>query len=164
MTVTLGHQPVPIIVLLSLLLSSQARPDFSGTWRFDQEKSLKPGPDGRVVLAPMLGDEVVVLQTGSSVTFRITFQGDTVVAIYDLSGVASENVSPGDIKVTSRTSWEGDKLVIDSTSEAEEAGRPVTIRTTRVIWIDEAGDLVVERSGTPASQVTASRSVYRRVK
>jgi hypothetical protein len=32
-----------------------------------------------------------------------------------------------------------------------------------VIWIDKAGDLIIERSGTPATQVTPSRSVYRRV-
>lgn len=157
-----------LIVLLASLLpatpSAQARPDLSGTWRFDQEKSLKPGPDGRIVLAPMLGEEVVVLQRGTSLTFRISFQGDTVVAVYDLTGEETENVSPGDIKVKSRASWEGQKLVIDSTSDGEEAGRPITIRSKRVIWIDQAGDLIVERSGTPAGQVTASRSVYRRVR
>jgi len=30
------------------------------------------------------------------------------------------------------------------------------------MWIDKAGDLIVERSGTPASVVTPSRSVYTR--
>ena len=157
-----------LIVLLTALLpaapSAQTRPDLSGTWRFDQEKSLKPGPDGRIVLAPMLGEEVVVLQRGTSITFRISFQGDTVVAVYDLTGAETENVSPGDIKVKSRASWEGQKLVIDSTSDGEEAGKPITIRSKRVVWIDQAGDLIVERSGTPAGQVTASKSVYRRVR
>ena len=157
-----------LIVLLPSLLpatpSAQARPDLSGTWRFDQEKSLKPGPDGRIVLAPMLGEEVVVLQRGTSITFRISFQGDTVAAVYDLTGAETENVSPGDIRVRSRASWEGQKLVIDSTSDGEEAGKPITIRSKRVIWIDQAGDLIVERSGTPVSQVTTSRSVYRRVR
>jgi hypothetical protein len=73
-------------------------------------------------------------------------------------------MSPGDITVKSRASWDGDKLVIDSISEGTETGRPVTVRTRRVIWIDKAGDLIIERSGTPVTQVTPSRSVYRRVR
>jgi hypothetical protein len=158
---------VRTIALLAILLiasAAQTRPGLSGTWTFDQEKSMKPGPDGRVVLAPMLGDDVVVLHQESSITFRISFQGQTIVAVYDLRGAESENLSPGDIKVKSRASWSDSRLVIDSTSAGEEAGNPITISTKRVIWIDKAGDLIVERSGTPASQVTASRSVYRRVK
>ena len=125
---------------------------------------MQPGPDGRIVLAAMLGDSFVALQDRKSLTFRIAVQGETVVAVYDLSGAETENVSPGDIAVRSRASWDGDRLVIDSTSEGAETGQPVTIRTKRVIWIDKAGDLIIERSGTPATQVTPSRSVYRRVR
>lgn len=157
-------------ILLTLLLAAAAAvgppqpPDLSGTWTFDQAKSLKPGPDGRIVLAAMLGDEFVALQKGTSLTLRISFQGDLVVAVYDLTGVETENVSPGDIAVKSRASWQNDRLVIDSTSDVVDQGTRVTVRTRRVIWIDEAGDLIIERSGTPASQVTPSRSVYRRVR
>jgi hypothetical protein len=124
---------------------------------------MQPGSDGRIVLAAMLGDEFVALQTARSLTLRITFQGDIVVAHYDLTGRESENISPGDIRVKSRASWQGEKLVIDSTSEGLEHGKPVIIKTKRVIWVDTAGDLIIERSGSPASQVTPSRSVYRRV-
>jgi hypothetical protein len=162
---------IAVSLVLSLCLADasagpQAKkaPDFSGTWAFDQKRSMEPGPDGRVVLAPMLGDEFVALQTPSALTFRITFNGDTIVAVYDLTGVESENVSPGDIKVTSRATWEGERLVIESSSAGEDAGKPTTIRTKRVIWIDKAGDLIIERTGTPASQVTPSRSVYRRTR
>lgn len=151
-----------VCLVLSMLAPPQARTDFSGTWTFDREKSMKPGADGRIVLAQMLGDEVVVLQTASAITFRISFHGDTVVAVYDLTGAETENVSPGNITVKSRATWQDGKLVIDSTSEGEEAGTPVTIRTKRLIWIDESGDLIVDRSGTPAREVTASRSVYHR--
>jgi hypothetical protein len=157
-----------IVVLLVCLssggLQASPRPDFSGTWTFDQEKTMQPGPDGRIVLAAMLGERFVAVQDATSVTFRITVQGQTVVAVYDLTGAESENLSPGDIIVKSRASWDGDKLVIDSTSESAETGRPVTIHTKRNIWIDKTGDLIIERSGTPVTQVTPSRSVYRRVR
>lgn len=142
--------------------SPQTRPDLSGTWAFDASKTMKPGPDGRIVLAPMLGERVVVQQSAESLTLRITVQGDVVVAVYDLTGAESRNVSPGDISVRSRASWKDDRLIIESSSEGMEQGKAVTIRTTRVLWIDESGDLIVERTGTPASAVTPSRSVYRR--
>jgi hypothetical protein len=158
------HALIALLLLAGAGAATQERPNLSGTWTFDQEKSMKPGPDGRVVLAAMLGEEFVALQTSTSLTLRITFQGDLVVAVYDLTGKATENLSPGDITVTSRASWAGEKLVIESTSAGTEDGTPVTIATKRVIWIDEAGDLIIERSGTPASQVTPSRSVYRRLR
>jgi hypothetical protein len=158
------HVLIAWLLLTGAGAAAQERPNLSGTWTFDQEKSMKPGPDGRVVLAAMLGEEFVALQTSTSLTLRITFQGDLVVAVYDLTGKESENLSPGDIKVTSRASWAGEKLVIESTSAGTADGKPVTIATKRIIWIDETGDLIVERSGTPASQVTPSRSVYRRLR
>ena len=151
-----------LALVLTAAAQVQARPDLSGTWVFDQQKTMQPGPDGKIVLAAMLGERVVVQQTDASITLRITFQGDVVVAVYDLTGAESKNVSPGDITVISRTAWKDGRLVIESTSDSVEAGKPVTVKTTRVLWIDKAGDLIVERSGLPASVVTPSRSVYTR--
>ena len=156
------HYALALSVLLQAPVATQPPADFSGTWTLDAEKTMKPGPDGRVVMAPMLGERVVVVQSATSITLRITVQGNIVVAVYDLTGAESRNVSPGDITVLSRASWKGDRLMIESTSDSVEQGKPVTIRTTRVIWIDQGGDLIVERTGTPASAVTPSRSVYRR--
>ena len=151
------------LVLLLSLSASQGSTNFSGTWTLDTEKTLKPGPDGRIVLAPMLGERVVMSQNATSITMRISVQGGVVVATYDLTGAESRNVSPGDIRVVSRASWKGDRLIIESTSDGVDQGKPVTIRTTRVLWVDKAGDLIVERTGTPASAVTPSRSVYRKL-
>lgn len=151
-----------LIVAFTLAVQVQATPDLSGTWLFDQEKTMQPGADGKIVLAAMLGERVVIQQTDTSITLRITFQGDVVVAVYDLTGAESKNVSPGDITVLSRAASKDGRLVIDSTSESIEGGTPLTIKTTRTLWIDKAGDLIVERTGSPASVVTPSRSVYTR--
>jgi hypothetical protein len=156
------HYALALLVLWQAPAATQPPTDFSGTWTFDAEKTMKPGPDGRIVLAPMLGERVTVVQNARSITMRISVQGNVVVAVYDLTGAESRNVSPGDITVISRTSWLGDRLIIESTSDGVDQGKPVTIRTTRVLSIDKAGDLIVERRGTPASAVTPSRSVYRR--
>ena len=54
------------------------------------------------------------------------------------------------------------RLIIDSKSVASEKGVTVTVDTRRVLSLDSEGNLIVERTGTPASLVTPSRSVYRR--
>jgi hypothetical protein len=156
-----GHALALSVLLLAS--ASQVPANFSGTWTLDVEKTMKPGPDGRSVMAPMLGDRVEISQSASSITMRIHVQGDVVVAIYDLTGAESRNVSPGSITVLSRAAWKGDRLAIESTSDGVDQGKPATIRTTRLLWIDKAGDLIVERTGTPASAVSPSRSVYSRV-
>lgn len=141
---------------------AQPRPDFSGHWTFDRTRSAQPW-NGRIVIAPILGDECVATQTATSFEVAITVGGQRVTAVYNFTG-ESRNLSPGDIPVTSRTSWDGDRLVIVSTSQSIVNGQPVKIETRRVLWLDADGNLVIERTGTPASEVTPSRSVYARVR
>jgi hypothetical protein len=154
-----GAQPVP----------AKARPDFSGTWAFDQVKSAQPGPDGKVMLAAMLGDEFTARQDTVTLAFAIKSGNLRVEAAYKLDGSESRNTSPGAygqpaVDVISRASWEGDRLVIVSSSVSVIQGQNVPINTRRVMWIDPAGSLIMERTGTPASEVPPSRSVYRKMK
>jgi hypothetical protein len=155
------------LVVCAMTVVFQAPPDFSGRWEFDREKTMQPGPDGRIVLAAMLGDEVVVQQGPRAITFTIDAGGQQVKAVYRLDGSESRNLSPGppgqpEIPVTSRASWDGKRLIIDSKSVATEKGVTVTVDTRRWLWLDADGNLIVERTGTPASLVTPSRSVYRK--
>jgi len=140
----------------------QSRSDFSGNWTFDRARSAEPW-NGRIVIAPILGDACLVTQDATSLNLTITTGGRQVKAVY-LIGGESRNLSPGDIQVTSRTSWEGDRLVIISTSAAKVRNQDVTIETRRVLWLDKDGNLLIERTGSPASEVTPSRSVYARVR
>lgn len=157
-------------LVLSLWLASlaavnpppQTRPDFSGRWTFDRAKSAQPW-NGRIVIAPILGDECVATQDATSLKLAITVGGQMVMAVYSFEG-ESRNMSPGDIPVISRTSWDGEGLVIVSTSAAIVKGQDVTIETRRVMRLDADGNLIIERTGTPASEVTPSRSVYTRVR
>ena len=166
------------VVLLILFAASGAaaqpsramtRPDFSGAWVFDQAKSAQPGPDGTVVLAAMLGDEFTARQDAVSLALTIRSGNLRVDAAYKLDGSESRNMSPGpsgqlDVEVVSRASWENGKLVIASNSVSVLEGKQVPIETRRVLWIDAGGSLIIERTGTPVSQVQPSRSVYRKVK
>jgi hypothetical protein len=153
-----------LLCLCSLLAPTQARPDFSGLWEFDREQTMKqpPSPDGRLVIAAMLGDEFVANQDDKALHLTIKAMGQTVKATYNLDGSESRNLSPGDIVVVSRAQWEGEKLVIRSTSTSAERGKPVTIETIRTLWLDKDGSLYMQRTGTPATEVTPSTSIYKR--
>jgi hypothetical protein len=153
---------VSIACLATFSAQAQTRPDFSGSWRFDRARSAEPW-NGRIVIAAILGDQCDATQDAASLKLAITVGGQKVTAVYNFDG-ESRNLSPGDIPVTSRTSWDGARLVIVSTSAAVVKGEDVTIETRRVIWLDGAGNLIIERTGTPASEVTPSRSVYTRMR
>jgi hypothetical protein len=145
--------------------SAPARPDFSGTWVFDAARSGTADANGRVTIARLLGDEVVITENERAITFAISIGGDHVTATYALDGSASTNMSPDgpgrpDVAVVSRARWDGDTLVITSTSTSTVDGVPITIVSKRVFSIDKTGSLVLDRSGTPASEVPTSRSYY----
>jgi hypothetical protein len=163
-------------VVLSLCLAAlagidpqpQTRQDFSGSWTFDRVKSAEPWRDGRIVIAAILGDPCVATQDATSLRLSMTVGADKVMAVYNFEG-ESRNTSPGaqgqaGIPVTSRASWDGDTLVIVSTSASMVEGQNVTVETRRVMRLDRDGNLTIERTGTPASEVTPSRSVYTRVR
>lgn len=145
-------------------------PDFSGRWKFDSVKSdhLALEAPGRAVAA-ILGDECAISQTADTLTLDIVAGALQVRAVYRLDGKPSENRSPGapgqgDIPIVSTTRWEADVLLIHTRSESMLGGAKVQVGSLRRIWITPAGDLAVERQGTPAQVVPAGWSVYQRVK
>jgi hypothetical protein len=157
------------VALACLVPPAQARPDFSGTWVFDEPSSTQRLPGGRVLVAKLLGDEVTIAQSAKELTLAIRIGTVGVDAVYALDGSESQNLSSEgggapDVTVTSRAAWEYNALVIRSTSTSEVQGRPVVTETIRRMWIDAAGRLILDRSGTPASDVPTSRSVYTRAK
>jgi hypothetical protein len=83
-----------------------------------------------------------------------------------LDGSESRNLSSErgkpDVTVTSKATWEDGKLIVRSTSTTDVNGTSVTTETKRVFWIDADGNLILERSGTPVSEVPATRSIYKR--
>jgi hypothetical protein len=163
--------PVSLLttVILLVLWQVQARTDFSGTWTFDEARSSQTRPGGHVVIAKLLGDEVTIRQDAKEMRLAIRIGSATVEAAYTLDGSESRNPSSEgggkpDVVVTSRATWEDGRLVIRSTSTAEVEGKAITTETKRVLWIDATGRLILDRSGTPESEVASSRSVYTRVR
>jgi hypothetical protein len=157
---------VACVILSLALMPLQARTDFSGTWIYDSSSFTDAGRGRGTALAKLLGDEVTITQTDKEMRLVIRLSGATIPAVYAIDGSESRNLSSErgkpDVTVTSKASWEDGKLIVRSTSASDVNGATVTTETKRVFWIDAAGNLVLERSGTPVSEVPATRSVYRR--
>lgn len=158
---------LPVIAVSAALAQSvsPAGTDFSGAWTFDRAASSRPGPDGRIVIAPILGDAFTATQDDRALTLNITAGALKVTAVYRFTG-ESRNLSPDasgtEVPVISEVSWNGNRLVIRSRSSMQVDGRETTVETTRALWLEDGGQaLIIERTGSPSSAVTPSRSVYR---
>jgi len=149
----------------SIVADGRALPNFSGTWVFDTDATVASTAGDKVVLSgPIFGDLFIAEQTVQALTLRIAAGPLRVTAVYKLDGSASKNESPGNppIEVTSRARWDGERLVVASHSESPGATGPVAVDSTRTIWLNDKGQLVIDRSGTPKDMVPSSRSVYRK--
>jgi hypothetical protein len=140
-------------------------PDFSGQWVLD----LQPAPGAKSVPGAMLGQSFTATQNDKVLTLTIEAYGRTIVAAYNLDGSDSKLMSPTspgqpDEAIISHATWEGDRLVIKTTTMETVDNKPVEMTTRRVMWIDARGVLLLERTGTPPSLVSPSTSAYRRVK
>lgn len=150
---------------------STARPDFSGTWVFDEPATGAAATAARKA-SNIFGESFVAKQDAKTLTFEITVVKGAapIQAVYALDGTAINNVSPPQtpgappIIVTATAKWIGNKLVIKSKSQ-QPGGRAnaptvVSVVSTRTIWLDKQGRLVIDRDGTPKQVVASTRSVY----
>jgi hypothetical protein len=159
-----GTKPAP----KPAVTAPAARPDFGGTWVFDADATKANAAAAKVDGVALFLGQFVAEQNPQTFTMKIDLGQMIVTAVYNLDGSPSKNMSPPNtpgaapIEVTSRAHWTGAKLVITSTSQSPGKNGPVTVRSTRSLWLDANGRMVIERSGTPRDIVRTSRSVYGR--
>jgi hypothetical protein len=122
-------------LILSAVTFAQTRPDFSGTWRMDEARSVSStheGYVGPVTWAIQQSPQAMVVDIGRgpkqfTMTFRLFDKQPT--------GPATEGVP------SYRGYWEGDRLVTETTQNIQ--GQTVTTREVR--WLVNANEMVVER-------------------
>jgi hypothetical protein len=162
---TIIHALTLVAVLQATAGTQAPRPDFSGNWTLARDRSTQTLRGNTVTaVTGLLGEKFTAVQDAKTLTLEITVAalGRPVRAVYNLDGSESKNMNPNpgggeDEPIFSRTSWEGDRLVILTRGTALVNGKP--LESTRVIWIDTDGLLIIERSSEGAA---ATRSVYRR--
>ncbi len=147
-----------------------AKPNFSGNWVFDPDATKASADAVKTNGLALFTEKFVGEQDDKAFTMKVDLGPMIVTAVYNLDGSVSKNISPpgmpgaAPIEVTSYAKWEGATLAITSTSSSPSANGPVEVKSTRKLWLDRQGRLVIERTGTPRNMVPPSRSVYTRKK
>lgn len=133
--------------------AAQERPDFSGTWALDLEKTAKDG-------TPVSGSRVitVVLKLADSTLTREFVGGRPEIVRLDGAPV---EVRQGEAKGTATGRWDGPRIVVDT---AVDRGTGVPTRT-RTTYMMEGTWLVILTAPIDASgvaQAVRSRTYYTR--
>ena len=155
---------IALAAALVATVAAQAKPDFSGTWTFDEAKS-DPAParagggggggggrgGGRMGGAPATA--MTIKQTPAELSMdRTTAQGAQTV-VYKLDGSESKNTI-GMGPATSKAVWDGARLVITTTQTVQGRGGEITI-DSKEIYSVQGPTLTIETTRTtPAGEQT----------
>ena len=131
---------VAFVVAIAATAFAQ-KPDFSGTWKLDQNAS-QMGGGGR---GGMMAD-MTVKHSGDTLTVERTFGENKITATYKLDGSESTNQVMGrggqTMEAKSVAKWDGNKLVI--TTKREMGGNVVETTET---WNVDGSTLTIETTG-----------------
>jgi hypothetical protein len=130
-----------VAIALPALGASQAKPDFSGTWTFDEVKS-DPAPQGAG--RGMAPATLIIKQSADEITIEQAAQ-PKLTAVYKLDNTESVNKNPlGEVR--SKTRWDGDKLVTEGTRTltTQQGTFDLVFRDIRSLNAD--GAMVIENS------------------
>jgi hypothetical protein len=148
-----------LVALLALALAVPAlaaaqTPNFSGKWIQDMEKSDQPG-GGR---GPMGPQTLTITQTAADLTIERETPNGVMKTVYKLDGSPSVNAGRGG-EITSKTVWDGAKLVTKYTRTMAENTMEVT--ETRSLEADGTLLLVTAMKGGPMGD-TSRKTVFKK--
>ncbi len=137
---------------------AQARPDFSGTWRFNQGKS-STGIAGNTPNIPF-PSQLVVKQTPTDLDVTSTsVRQSPLAAVYRLDGSKVTVQAPSGITETGEARFDGATVVITSRrSFSSPAGE--TVVDFKEVWRLDGGVLTIEKSRTEDGESTSEKAAY----
>ena len=151
-------------VVLLLLLSvapqvlAQAKPDYSGTWKFNQTKST-PGIAGNTpnIAFP---SQIVVKQTATELNVASTsVRQAPLSANYKLDGTNVTVEAPRGITETGEAKFEGPNVVITSRrSFSSPAGDQVV--TFKEVWTVDGNVLTIVKTRVEDGESNTEKAVY----
>jgi hypothetical protein len=148
-----------LVVAMAVSGYAQKKPDFSGAWTVDTEKSdpapapgAGPGGGGRG--GGMMGP-ITIKQTADSISIESQGRGGTPqTRTYKLDG-SEQEITFGQMKATAKARWDGDKVIIETT----RAGQDGTMFTTSVTYSLNADGTLTAENKTPMG---ARKVVYKK--
>jgi hypothetical protein len=128
-----------LALALPMAVLAQSKPDFSGTWTLNTEKSDPPpqrgggGGGGRGPAGP-----VTIKMTANELTIQTEGRNGPQTLTYKLDGTESTNSMMGRggvaTEVKSKAKWDGSKIAIETTRDM--GGNMVTITEVRSLSAD----------------------------
>jgi hypothetical protein len=144
------NQMIVFLCVTAVLAIAAERPNFSGSWQFNPEKSKNVGMMSQMKMVQAIEQS----ETALVVTTHATLQGkdDDNRTQYDLTGKPATNESPMGGPAETVTKWQGGKLVTTWTSESAVAGGPKVVRTETRSLSPDGKTMTVEsvRGSNPA--------------
>ena len=146
--------------------STQARPDFSGTWAAKKQVIDSAGVTGGTIL--QIEQNVAVIRIKRTYG-RESLKNPGVILTITLDGVESPNpyrmVHPGGIsgKITSRAKWNGNRLIIVTTRTMTDTVKKTSYKTesTETLSFD-GSQLVVDRVVVSPREKKVSKDIWTR--
>jgi hypothetical protein len=127
----------------------QKNPDFTGTWVEDekQRKITPPLQEAPKNMAVITGPppQKIITQTAQMIRIDNPWQHGVVTYIYKLDGSESVNLNGANTQTT-RSRWEGGKLITEGTSFSETSAGESTWKFKEVRWMNASGAMVSETS------------------
>ena len=137
---------------------AQARPDFSGTWRFNQGKST-PGIAGNTpnITFP---SQIVAKQTPTDLEVASSsVRQQPLSAVYKLDGSKSTVQAPPGITETGEARFDGATVVITSRrSFSSPAGE--TVVNFKEVWSLSGNVLTIEKTRIEDGESSTAKAVY----
>ena len=135
------------VVALPAMAFAQT-PNFSGKWTQDMEKS-DPPMGGRGPAGPQ---SLTITQTAADITIERETPNGVMKTVYKLDGSESVNAMGRGGEVTSKSAWEGGKLV---TKYSRTMGQTtVEVTETRSLEADGTMTVVTVTKGGPQGDMT----------
>ncbi|HEU4387006.1 MAG TPA: hypothetical protein VFV34_04370 [Blastocatellia bacterium] len=181
---------VTAVLFLAVSVAAQVRPDFSGRWTAEPaatasgaeqgsterargvERRNDPAPRGD--MGSGWGSAITIKQNASRLTVEYAFfaRGDMqppLKFVYALDGTETRNtvmMGRGIQVQTSKTAWDGDKLVITTLHAFQHpaTGQPMTSEVKHTLSLESPTALIVEtvRSGVSGGPSSTTRTAYTR--
>jgi len=132
----------PALCLIAPALLAQKHPDFSGSWRFNPQKSTNVGMMAQMEITEALEQSDSALDAKGHSVYQ--GKGGDSRTHYDLTGKPATNESPMAGPSETVSKWDGAKLVTIWTSESAVAGGPKIVRKETRSLSPDGKTMIVE--------------------
>jgi hypothetical protein len=133
---------VALVLAIPTIAKAQAKPDFSGKWVQDMEKSDPMGGPGGGGRGPAGPQRLTITQTATELIIARETPMGSMKTVYKLDG--TENVNEmGRGSSKTKCHWEGNTLVTEGTQTMTTPNGEMTMQIKEVRSLDADGSMVV---------------------